>query len=216
MVPPDPLAECAAVGSRALLGNVKLGLFCSIHCPGKLVVRTYELVRGLRDAGVTLVGGFHSPMEQQCLRLVLRGGSPVIVCPARSVKNMRLPADWQAPLQAGRLLLISPFAANLRRITRATAMQRNEFVADLADVLLVAYAEPGSRTERVCRAAVAHGKRVLTFRAPENQHLFAHGSGAVQALADDDVGVAGVLSGLTYGGHGGARAQAASATLSTR
>ena len=64
------LEECAALGSRDLLDGAKLGLFCSIHCPGKLVVRTYELVRELRDAGVTLVGGFHSPMEQECLRLV--------------------------------------------------------------------------------------------------------------------------------------------------
>src|SRR5216684_7457266 len=144
----DQLAVCAALGSRQLLGNVKLGLFCSVHCPGKLVVRTYELVRALRDAGITLVGGFHSPMEQECLRLVLRGGSPVIVCPARSVQDMRLQPEWRAPLQAGRLLLISPFSAAVRRVTRDTAVRRNDFVASLADVLFVAYANPGGGTEK--------------------------------------------------------------------
>jgi predicted Rossmann fold nucleotide-binding protein DprA/Smf involved in DNA uptake len=165
------LHVCAALGSSELLDNVKLGLFCSIHCPGKLIVQTYALVRDLRDAGVTLVGGFHSPMEQECLRLVLRGGSPVIVCPARCVEDMRLQPEWKAPLQAGRLLLISPFAAHIRRVTRETAMSRNDFVASLADVLLVAYADPGGSTERLCRAALHRGKRVVTFGVPENQHL---------------------------------------------
>src|SRR5439155_817832 len=114
----DQLAVCASLGHRELLGHAKLGLFCSVRCPGALIVQTYELVRDLRDAGVTLLGGFHSPMEQECLRLVLRGGSPVIVCPARSVEDMRLQPEWKAPLQAGRLLLISPFPAHVHRVTR--------------------------------------------------------------------------------------------------
>jgi len=172
----DQLAACAALGSRQLLGHVKLGLFCSIHCPGKLIVQTYDLVRALRDVGVTLVGGFHSPMEQECLRLVLRGGSPVIVCPARCVQDMRLQPEWKPPLQGGRLLLISPFPPSVRRVTRATALSRNAFVADLADVLFVAYADPGGSTERLCRDALGDGKPVLTFGEPENQHLIELGA----------------------------------------
>jgi predicted Rossmann fold nucleotide-binding protein DprA/Smf involved in DNA uptake len=186
----DELAACAAVGRRELLGNVKLGLFCSIHCPGKLVVRTYDLVRHLRDAGVTLVGGFHSPMEQECLRLVLRGGSPVVVCPARSVQDMRLPPEWKAPLQAGRLLLISPFQSSVRRVTRATALERNAFVARLADVLFVAYADPGGNTEHLCRTALHQAKRVLTFNTTENQRLIELGAEPAQNVASliDTVG----------------------------
>jgi len=172
----DQFAACASVGNRDLLGKVTLGLFCSVHCPGKLVVRTYELVRALRDADVTLVAGFHSPMEQECLRLVLRGGSPGIVCPARSVQDMRLQPEWKPPLQVGRLLLISPFPASVRRVTRETAQVRNAFVARLADVLFVAYANPGGSTEHLCRDALEHGKRVLTFSAAENEHLIKPGA----------------------------------------
>jgi predicted Rossmann fold nucleotide-binding protein DprA/Smf involved in DNA uptake len=176
----DQPADCATLGNRELLGNVKLGLFCSVRCPGKLIVQTYELVRALRDAGVTLLGGFHSPMEQECLRLVLRGGSPVIVCPARSVQDMRLHPEWQAPLRDGRLLLISAFPADVRRVTRETALDRNAFAARLADVLLVAYASPGGNTEQLCRGALQHSKRVLTFDAPENQHLVELGAEPAQ------------------------------------
>ncbi len=179
----DQFAACAAVGNRELLGNVKLGLFCSVYCPGKLVVRTYELIRDLRDAGVTLVAGFHSPMEQECLRLVLRGGAPVVVCPARFVQDMRLQPDWKPPLRAGRLLLISPFPASVRRVTRETALVRNAFVAHLADALFVAYAKPGGSTERLCRDALERGKRVLTFGVPENEQLIALGVQPAEAAA---------------------------------
>jgi predicted Rossmann fold nucleotide-binding protein DprA/Smf involved in DNA uptake len=172
----DQFAACASVGNRELLGDVKLGLFCSVHCPGKLVVRTYELVRDLRDAGVTLVAGFHSPMEQECLRLVLRGGSPVIVCPARSVQDMRLHPEWKPLLQVGRLLLISPFPASVRRVTRETAQIRNAFVARLADVLFVAHANPGGSTELLCCEALDHGKPILTFGAAENEPLIKLGA----------------------------------------
>ena len=177
----DELSLCATVGNPKLLAREKIGLFCSVHCPGKLALRMYDLVRDLRDAGITLVGGFHSPMEQECLRLVLRGGSPVIVCPARSVQDMRLPPEWKEPLKAGRLLLISPFPMHVRRVTHATAMARNDFVASLADILLVAHANPGGSTEHLCRAALDHAKRVLTFSDRANQHLVELG---VQPIRD--------------------------------
>jgi predicted Rossmann fold nucleotide-binding protein DprA/Smf involved in DNA uptake len=89
---------------------------------------------------------------------------------------VRLPPEWKVPLQAGRLLLISPFAPSVRRVTHATAMARNAFVANLADVLFVAHANPGGNIERLCRDALDHGKRVLTFNVPENQQLIELGA----------------------------------------
>ncbi|MBI3992506.1 MAG: hypothetical protein HY342_04475 [Candidatus Lambdaproteobacteria bacterium] len=57
-----------------------LSLFSSIRAPGDAILITYDLARALRDSGVAVVGGFHSPMEQECLRLLLRGTQPVVVC----------------------------------------------------------------------------------------------------------------------------------------
>ena len=57
----------------------------------------------------TLIGGFHSPMEKECLDLLLRGSRPIIICPARSIDRMRIPKPWKAPLADGRLLVMSPF-----------------------------------------------------------------------------------------------------------
>jgi hypothetical protein len=144
-------AMLAALGNLDILRQKKLALFCSVKCPGNLILQTYDLARALRDAGVTVIGGFHSPMEKECLTVLLRGTQPVIVCLARSIEKMRTPSRWQAPLAESRLLLLSPFAEKLRRATADLARKRNGFVAALAEAIFVAHAAPGSKTERFCR-----------------------------------------------------------------
>ena len=56
-------------------------LFCSGQFPGDVILKVYDLSRAMRDAGVPVIGGFLSPMEKECLRLLLRGRRPVVVCP---------------------------------------------------------------------------------------------------------------------------------------
>lgn len=169
-------ATLAALGNLDILRQKKLALFCSVKCPGNLILQTYDLARALRGAGVTVIGGFHSPMEKECLALLLHGTQPVIVCPARSIDRMRLPTAWKAPLAEGRLLLLSPFAEKLRRVTTDLAQRRNQFVAALADKVFIAHAAPGSKTERFCRDVLAWGKSLLTLESDENAPLLALGA----------------------------------------
>jgi len=149
-----PSALCEYLGESqpealTVLGNVdilqqrKLALFCSVKCPGALILQTYDLARVLRDSGVTVIGGFHSPMEKECLRLLLRGTPPIIICPARSIERMRIPSEWKTSLAEGRLLILSPFAEKQRRVTVNLARKRNELVAALADEVFVAHKEEG-------------------------------------------------------------------------
>jgi predicted Rossmann fold nucleotide-binding protein DprA/Smf involved in DNA uptake len=169
----------SAAGNLGILRGKVLALFCSVKCPGNLILQTYDAACALRDAGVTVVGGFHSPMEGECLMLLLRGTQPVVVCPARGIEGMRLPGDWKKPMADGRLLVLSPFGEKDRRVTADLARRRNEFVAALADDLLVAHAERGSATEQLVRRALRWGKRVLTLDSPENLGLIASGAQAV-------------------------------------
>lgn len=154
-----------------------LAIFCSVRCPGDLILRTYDLARELRHMNVTLiVGGFHSPMERECLTLLLWGKQPIVICPARSLVGMRLPPKWRQPLDAGRLLLLSPFPPTAHRVTVSTALARNRFVAPVADHVFVAHAAPGSKTEEFCREVLRSGKPLLTFEAEENRALLALGA----------------------------------------
>lgn len=160
-----------SLGDFRIADTKKLALFCSKKCPGTLIIRTHDLAHALRDAGITVIGGFHSPVEEECLNVLLKGTQPVIICPARSLEGMRLPAAWRKPIEQGRVLLLSPFEKKHRRATADLALKRNEFVAALADVVFVAYAVPGSATESLCRKIISWNKPVLTFDCPENAHL---------------------------------------------
>lgn len=102
----------------------------------------------------------------------------VIVCPARGVDKMRVPPDWRQSLADGRLLLASPFDGGRKRATQETARKRSEFVASLADQVLVIRAAPGSRTLALCKQLIISGKTVITFDSPHNAYLFARGAQA--------------------------------------
>src|SRR6266516_5149605 len=92
-----------AAGDLSVLRPETFALFCSVKCPGNLILQTYDLAQKLRAAGVTVIGGFHSPMERQCLQILLRSPHPVIVCPSRGAPK-RVPPEFRRPLEEGRML----------------------------------------------------------------------------------------------------------------
>lgn len=61
---------------------------------------------------------------QECLDFLLRGKQPIVICPARRVVRMRTPLIWRAALEAGRLLVLSPFEAKHSRVTGDLAVRR--------------------------------------------------------------------------------------------
>jgi predicted Rossmann fold nucleotide-binding protein DprA/Smf involved in DNA uptake len=178
----EPLARRASVsrlmalGNLDLLRNETLALFCSARCPGSLILKFYDALRVLRDERQTIISGFHSPLEREGLLTLMRGQSGVVICPARSIDMMRVPVAWHKVLLDKRLLVISPFAAHEERITARLAIRRNEFVAAIADRVLIVYAEPASRTAELARTILERGTRLLTLPAPENKHLLDAGA----------------------------------------
>ena len=170
-----PCSQIWALGNLDILTMPLLGFFCATRCPGNVILRTYDLALALRDAGIPVIGGFHTPMEKECLEVLLRGQQPVVICPARNIERLRLPLNWRKPYDAGRLLVLSPFAAHQRRPTTESAEYRNGFVATLATHIFVAYAGPGSKTAQLCGELVAQHRRAYTFDLPENAHLVQRG-----------------------------------------
>jgi predicted Rossmann fold nucleotide-binding protein DprA/Smf involved in DNA uptake len=155
--------RCFTLGDRKALTQPLLALFCSERCPGDLIIKACDAATALRDAGVPVISGFHSSVEHECLRILLRGTQPVVICPARSIERMRIPTDWRDPIHEGRLLLISPFAAKQNRITAALAAQRNDFVAALTRAVLVAYADPGGQIEALAKRVVSRGRPLFVL-----------------------------------------------------
>jgi predicted Rossmann fold nucleotide-binding protein DprA/Smf involved in DNA uptake len=160
-----------ALGNLDLLGHPMLALFCSAKAPGRVILQIHDLAQRWRVEGPTIISGFSSPVEHETLVVLLRGPQPVILCPARSLVGMRLKPEYRAPLDAGRLLLLSPFPESVRRADARTAVQRNRFVAALADQVLIAHAEPGSKTARLAEEIAGWRKVVFTLEHPAGAHL---------------------------------------------
>jgi len=146
----DAPPELTALGNLDLLALPKTALFCSARCPSSVILPTYDQAAKWRDAGRCVISGFHSPVEKECLQILLRGDAPVILCLARAMLE-RLPAQWAIAVAGGRLLILSPFTAKVNRVTTDLARRRNEFVAALADEAYIAHASPGGQLEQLAK-----------------------------------------------------------------
>jgi len=152
-----------ALGDRALLDRRKLGLICSQKCPGDVILKTYDFARLARDSGIAVVSGFHSPIEKDCLPILLRGDGPVIIVQGHRPKHVAAAEGLAEGHRFGRLLLLSPCNGKKKRVTAQLATERNRFVARIADAVLIPHAASGSKTEALALDLLKSGKRVYTF-----------------------------------------------------
>jgi predicted Rossmann fold nucleotide-binding protein DprA/Smf involved in DNA uptake len=174
----SPDKDLHALGDPGILNNPLLGLICSVQCPGSIIIKTFDIVRALRDKPVVMIGGFHSPMERECLELLLRGVHPVIFCPARGLNNLRIGDAARKALAEGRLLVISAFGDEVRRATASQAVFRNDLVAALSNTIFVPHASPGGKTRDAVQKALAGGQEVFTVEDEANAELIASGAKA--------------------------------------
>jgi len=145
----DAPARLWAIGRIDLISISKTALFCSKICPGDAILKAMDQAQKWRDHGRCIISGFHSPIEKECLQILLRGEQSIVICPARSLEKMRIPMEWRESIGAGRILLLSPFESSQRRLTTALSEQRNKLVAALADEVYFAHITPDGKTARL-------------------------------------------------------------------
>ena len=144
-------------------------LFCSSKCPAEIILKTHDFAQEFKEEGISTIGGFHSPIEKECLKVLLRGSQPIILCPARSIENMRLKTEWQKAYSERRFLILSIFCE--RRISAARAYKRNHFVAALASKIFIAHAAEDSKTLEFAQTILKWRKPVFTFNSSSNKAL---------------------------------------------
>jgi len=168
--------ELTGIGNPALLQQSVLGVFASVRCPAGLILKAHDWAQSVKDGPLAVVSGFHSPAEQEVLAVLLRGTSPIVIVAARGLEGMRLPVAWREPIERGRLLLLSPFSAKIKRATAQLSEERNRLALALAAQVLVIHATPGGKIESaIVAACLAQGKPIAALPDPQNQHLFAQG-----------------------------------------
>ena len=147
---PKP-ASLRAVGNPALLDEPLLGLLASRDCPGRILLDTFELVPQWVSEDRVILSGFHSPLEQQVLRSVLRRHGRVVKVLARGMGEYHPPAQEREPLTNGTMLVLTAHPDRVLRTTRETALARNRLVLALATELIVPHVAPASGLARLLR-----------------------------------------------------------------
>jgi len=158
------------LGNTQFLALHKTAFLCSRRCPAAVVLKSYDWARAMRDSGRCVVSGSHSVIEKDVMHYLLNGKQPVILARARGMKHLLEP-EFKKALEQEKLLIITPFPGSVRRITRETAEKRNDLMAELADEIFFAYAQPGGHVERLVMKWLKKKKRITTFHIPENARL---------------------------------------------
>ena len=171
-----------SIGGRDALdrsASSSVAFFCSKSCPGDIILKTQDWANARGPNAIPVIGGFHTPVERDVLRILLRGRAPIIHVLARSLEGARLSASLRNAEKEGRAQIISPFAAAVRQTTARTAEQRNRHILTLCESVLIAHASPGGMTDALAHEAIALGLPIYTLSSASNCHLLAMGAEVV-------------------------------------
>lgn len=138
----------ATLGNTEILKQHKVAFLCSRKVPASAVLKCYDWAIEQREKQVCVISGFHSQIEKDVLHYLLKGSQPIIVVLARGLKQ-NIEPEYKQPLQQGRLLIITPFANEVKRVTAQTAAVRNKMILDLADSITVGYVSAGGSLEKL-------------------------------------------------------------------
>ena len=165
-------------GDLRLLQEPLTALFCSNRCAGDLILKSYDLARAMRDAGVPTIGGFQTPMEEG-VPASAAAGKPArrrLPRPAAST-GCASPASGVPLSTTAACCSCPPSPPRPAGPTAERAARRNDLVASLASRVFTAHAAPGSKTEAFARRLAASGKPLLTLEQPGQREPGGDGSG---------------------------------------
>jgi predicted Rossmann fold nucleotide-binding protein DprA/Smf involved in DNA uptake len=94
-----------------------------------------------------VISGFESGLETEVLTVLLQKGIHAIWVLARGIFD-EIPYQFQAAIEGGRLLIVSPFSNAVTEITRDLALVRNALVISKAEKVVVGSITPGGLLEK--------------------------------------------------------------------
>ena len=148
------------LGNEEILKNHKIAFFCSQKCPAEVILKSFDWAIEQRNKGNCIVTGAHSPVEKDVFQFLIKGKQPLILVLGR---NSKKPLDNALikSIDSNRLIVIYPFDENCIRISQQISYNRNQYIAELADEIFVAYATPGGNIEKLLNDST--GKKICSF-----------------------------------------------------
>ena len=96
-----------------------------------------------------VVGGFQSALERDVLKLLLPDGGPSIVMVLARGMWRSVPTEYREAINAGRMLVVSPFSQGVVRVSKETAERRNGWILDHCDEAVFASLDPNGSLARL-------------------------------------------------------------------
>ncbi|MFZ4457335.1 MAG: DNA-binding protein [Bacteroidales bacterium] len=147
------------LGNTELLKLPKTTFLCSRKVSASVVLKCYDWATQQRDAGNCVISGFHSQLEKDVLHFLLKGTQPIILVLARGMKK-KLKPELEKALSQNRLLIISPFEKEIKRVTEKTAQIRNRLMIELTDNITLGYVNKGGMLEELIMSTDKEIKRL--------------------------------------------------------
>lgn len=138
----------ASLGNTELLKLRKIAFLCSRNIPASIVLKCYDWAIEQRDNGNCVISGFHSKIEKDVFHYLLAGTQPIIMALARGMKE-KVEPELKTAINAGRLLIVTPFENSVTRVTAETAEKRNRFMIKIANEVVIGHAGKGGMLERL-------------------------------------------------------------------
>lgn len=135
-------------GNKTILDLHKTAFLCSQKCPAEIVLKSYDWAKQQRKQGNCIICGNHSQIEKDVFEILLKGKQPLILALARGIKTCWEP-EIEKAVNENRLLVISPFENEIKRITRETAKKRNERIVEISDKIMVGYRTKNGQLEKL-------------------------------------------------------------------
>lgn len=136
------------IGNIDILKEHKTAFFCSHKCPADIIIQSYDWAAHMKSAGKCVISGFHTKIEQDVFDFLKKGTQPIIKVPARG-KYKRITPEEQRLVDEGRLLFLFFFPDVVKYQTKETCAKRNEYIAQIADDVHIAYATPDGLLEKL-------------------------------------------------------------------
>ena len=158
-----------------------LAVFCSNSCPGDIILKIQDWANARSATSIPVIGGFHTPIEKEVLRILIRNSAPVIYVLARNLEGWRKPRTIAEAMSRGNVIAVSPFTTKQTQTTANSANIRNEFIIAKANQVLIAHASISSKTEALAQSVIDQRKKLLTFASDSNAHLLEMGAISIES-----------------------------------
>jgi predicted Rossmann fold nucleotide-binding protein DprA/Smf involved in DNA uptake len=146
-------------GNQSFFELPKVAFLSSRNISSNSVLKCLDWAVEQRNEGVCVMSGFHSSLEKDVLRLLLKGIQPVVLVLGRSLYT-QIPKNFQKPLDEERLLIISPVAQTIHRHSAQSALIRNRYIMRTANEIVFGSLDKKGTLYPLYKKALLEGKIV--------------------------------------------------------